>query len=74
MYSIYDAENKSFADFKKSNVEFVNYIVEDAQLYNELVIGEKVNVTPKTNEKGEYVVMQSDPPQIVAGKIERQKH
>ena len=25
-----DAENKSFADFKKSDVEFVNYIVEDA--------------------------------------------
>jgi hypothetical protein len=68
-----DADNKTFADFKKSNVELVNYIVEDAQLYNELAIGEKVNVTPKTNDNGEYVVMQSDPPQIVAGKIERQK-
>jgi hypothetical protein len=68
-----DAENKTLTDFKKNNVELINYIVEDAQLYNELAIGEKVNVIPKTNDKGEYVVMQSNPPQIVAGKIERLK-
>ncbi|CAI6087542.1 hypothetical protein COHCIP112018_05579 [Cohnella sp. JJ-181] len=49
----------------------VYYIVEDAQVYAEVEIGDKVKVTPKTNDKGEYVVMQSDPPQIVAGKIER---
>ncbi|MDQ0116744.1 hypothetical protein [Paenibacillus harenae] len=69
-----DAESKTFDALKKNDVEFVNYIVEDAQLYNELAIGEKVNVTPKTNDKGQYTIMQSDPPQIVAGKIERQKH
>jgi predicted NUDIX family phosphoesterase len=69
-----DAEKKTFADFKRSKVELVNYIVEDAQLYKELMIGDKVNVTPKTDDNGLYVVMQSDPPQIVAGKIERQKH
>ncbi|MEV5024838.1 DUF3221 domain-containing protein [Paenibacillus sp. LPE1-1-1.1] len=60
-----------FAALKKNNVELVYYIVDESQLYNELRVGEKVNVTPKTNENGEYVVMQSDPPQIVAGKIER---
>ncbi|MDQ0887904.1 putative NUDIX family phosphoesterase [Paenibacillus sp. V4I9] len=68
-----DAESKTFATFKKSNIELVYYIVEDSQLYNELRVGEKVNVTPKTNDKGEYIVIQSDPPQIVAGEIERQK-
>ncbi|WP_171647339.1 hypothetical protein [Paenibacillus phytorum] len=47
--------------------------MEDSQLYNELRVGEKVNVNPKTNDKGEYIVMQSNPPQIVAGEIERQK-
>jgi hypothetical protein len=66
-----DMKNKNMADFKKSHVELINYIVEDAQLYNQLEVGEKVNVTPKTNERGDYVVMDSDPPQIVAGKIER---
>ncbi|WP_222125586.1 DUF3221 domain-containing protein [Paenibacillus sp. Y412MC10] len=68
-----DSENKSFADFRKNNIELINYIVEDTQLYNELRIGEKVNVTPKTNDKGEYVVMKSDPPLIIAGQIERLK-
>lgn len=67
-----DAESKTFAALKKSNVELVYYIVEDSQLYNELRVGEKVNVTPKTNDKGEYVVTDSYPPQIVAGEIERQ--
>lgn len=50
-----DSENKTFADFRKNNIELINYIVEDTQLYNELRVGEKVNVTPKTNDKGEYV-------------------
>jgi hypothetical protein len=68
-----DADNKTFATLKKSNVELVNYIVEDSQIYNELKVREEVKVTPKTNDKGEFVVMQSDPPQIVAGKIERLK-
>ncbi|WP_181469874.1 DUF3221 domain-containing protein [Paenibacillus sp. MDMC362] len=68
-----DSESKTFADLKKNNIEIINYIVEDSQLYNELRIGEKVNVTPKTNDKGEYVVMKSDPPQIRAGQIERLK-
>ncbi|GIP43607.1 hypothetical protein J45TS6_20660 [Paenibacillus sp. J45TS6] len=68
-----DSESKTFAEFKKNNIELINYIVEDTQLYNELEIGEKVNVTPKTNDKGEYTVMQSDPPQIIAGQIERLK-
>ncbi|MDQ0874253.1 hypothetical protein QFZ77_002912 [Paenibacillus sp. V4I3] len=67
-----DSES-NFTALKNNKVEFVNYIVEDSQLYNELRVGEKVNVTPKTNDKGEYIVMQSDPPQIVADKIERQK-
>ncbi|MDQ0878850.1 hypothetical protein QFZ77_007509 [Paenibacillus sp. V4I3] len=67
-----DSES-NYATLKNNKVEFVNYIVEDSQLYNELRVGEKVNVTPKTNDKGEYAVMQSDPPQIVADKIERQK-
>jgi hypothetical protein len=69
-----DAKIKTFEALKKNDVDLVIYIVEDAQLYKELAIGEKVNVTPKANDKGEYVVMQSNPPQIVAGKIERQKH
>lgn len=68
-----DSESKTFADLKKNNIELINYIIEDSQLYNELRVGEKVNVTPKTNEKGEYVVMKSDPPQIRAGQIERLK-
>lgn len=68
-----DAESKSFATLKKNNAELIYYIVEDSQLYNVLRVGEEVNVTPKTNDKGEYVVMQSDPPQVVAGEIERQK-
>ncbi|MGG4132187.1 DUF3221 domain-containing protein [Paenibacillus illinoisensis] len=68
-----DSESKTFADFRKNNIELINYIVEDTQLYNELRVGEKVNVTPNTNDKGEYVVMQSDPPQIIAGQIERLK-
>ncbi|MEK4978764.1 DUF3221 domain-containing protein [Bacillus sp. FSL K6-6540] len=68
-----DSESKTFAELKKSNIELINYIVEDSQLYNELLIGEKVHVTPKTNDKGEYVVMKSDPPQIKAGQIERLK-
>lgn len=68
-----DSENKTLADFRKNNIELINYIVEDTQLYNELRVGEKVNVTPKTNDKGEYVVMESDPPQIIAGQIERLK-
>ncbi|WP_271755152.1 DUF3221 domain-containing protein [Cohnella sp. JJ-181] len=66
-----DAESHNFSDLKKRHVEMVYYIVEDAQVYAEVEIGDKVKVTPKTNDKGEYVVMQSDPPQIVAGKIER---
>ncbi|SFB04586.1 Protein of unknown function [Cohnella sp. OV330] len=66
-----DAENHTFFDLKKRHVEMVYYIVEDAQLYNEVTIGDKVKITPKTNDKGEYVVMQSDPPQVIAGKIER---
>jgi hypothetical protein len=37
---------------------------------NELKVGEAVKATPKANEG---VVRQSDPPQIVAGKIERLK-
>lgn len=70
--NIFRKESESdFADLKKKNVELVYYIVEDSQLYNELRVGEKVNVMPKTNENGEYVVMKSDPPQIVAGKIVR---
>jgi len=68
-----DAESMDFEAFKKNDIELINYIVEDTLLYNELAIGESVHVTPKTNDKGEYVVMQSYPPQIVAGKIERQK-
>ncbi|WP_454191132.1 DUF3221 domain-containing protein [Paenibacillus sp. Marseille-Q7038] len=68
-----DSESKTFADLKKNNVELINYIVEDTQLYNELQIGERVKVTPKTNDKGEHAVMQSDPPQIIAGQIERRK-
>lgn len=68
-----DSESKTFTELKKNNIELINYIVEDAQLYNELEVGEKVNVTPKTNAKGEYAVMQSDPPQIIAGQIERLK-
>lgn len=74
--SLKDAESKSFATLKKNNIELIYYIVEDSELYNELRVGEEVNVNPKTNDKGKYVVMQSDPPQIVAGVIERhnQKH
>ncbi|OME76899.1 hypothetical protein BK120_27525 [Paenibacillus sp. FSL A5-0031] len=68
-----DAENMDFETFKKNDIELINYIVEDTLLYNELAIGESVTITPKTNDNGEYVVMQSYPPQIVAGKIERQK-
>ncbi|WP_160031488.1 DUF3221 domain-containing protein [Paenibacillus sp. An7] len=68
-----DSESKTFTELKKNNIELITYIVEDTQLYNELEIGEKVNVTPKTNDKGEYAVMQSDPPQIIAGQIERLK-
>lgn len=68
-----DFESKTFSELKKNNIELINYIVEDIKLYNELKIGERVNVTPKTNDKGEYVVMQSDPPQIIAGQIERLK-
>jgi hypothetical protein len=64
----------TFADFKKNDVELVNYIVEDSRLYDELKVGEAVNVTPKTNDNGEYVVMQSYPPQIVAGDIERAQY
>ncbi|WP_029192534.1 DUF3221 domain-containing protein [Paenibacillus harenae] len=64
-----DFESKNFAALKKNNVELINYIIEDAQLYNELQVGDKVKVTPRTNDNGEYVVMQSYPPQIVAGDI-----
>ncbi|GGD85402.1 DUF3221 domain-containing protein [Paenibacillus nasutitermitis] len=68
-----DSENKTFAALKENNVELINYIVEDSKLYNDLKVGEKVHVTPKTSDKGEYIVMQSDPPQIIAGEIERDK-
>ncbi|BBI32116.1 DUF3221 domain-containing protein [Cohnella abietis] len=68
-----DAKRKTFADFRKNNVELVFYIVEDSQLFDDLKVGEAVKVTPKANENGEYIVMQSDPPQIVAGKIEREQ-
>lgn len=66
-----EAESHIYSELKKRDVEMVYYIVEDEQLYNEVAIGDKVKVAPKTNDKGEYVVMKSDPPQIVAGKIER---
>lgn len=68
-----EAESSTFAALKENDVELINYIVEDSQLYNELEIGEEVIVTPKANEKGEYIVMKSYPPQIVAGEIRRQK-
>ncbi|WP_424767543.1 hypothetical protein [Paenibacillus sp. sgz302251] len=58
---------------RNNNVELVNYIVEDSQVYNELKVGDAVNVTPKTNDNGEYVLMQSNPVQIVADKIEKER-
>lgn len=67
-----DAANKSYADLKE-NTEIINYIVEDLELYNDLKPGEQVNVTPKMSDDGTYIVMKSDPPQIVAGQIERFK-
>lgn len=68
-----DAANKSYADLKQENTEIINYIVEDIELYNDLKPGEQVNVTPKMSDDGTYIVMKSDPPQIVAGQIERFK-
>ncbi|MGO4547886.1 DUF3221 domain-containing protein [Paenibacillus sp. 2TAB23] len=68
-----DSETKTFAALKKNNVELINYIVEDIKLYNELKEGDRVIVTPETDDTGVYVVMQSYPPQIVAGEIEVQK-
>jgi hypothetical protein len=64
------AKSKSFTELKKSNIDIISYIIEDSQLYNELVVGEKVIVTPKSSN-GLIVVMQSDPPQIVADDITR---
>lgn|GEM_PF-3580174 len=64
-----DAESKTIADLQKSNIELINYIVEDSELYHSLHIGDKVKVTPQSDDKGQYVVMQSDPPQIIAREI-----
>ncbi|WP_422661174.1 DUF3221 domain-containing protein [Paenibacillus sp. EC2-1] len=66
-----DAASKTHDELKQDNIEIINYIVEDLELYNELEAGEQVNVTPKTSANGAYIVMKSDPPQIVAGQIER---
>ncbi|CAM4411016.1 hypothetical protein FHS16_001050 [Paenibacillus endophyticus] len=68
-----DSETKTFAALKKNNVQLINYIIEDIALYNELREGDRVIVTPETNGTGLYVVMQSYPPQIVAGEIVVQK-
>lgn len=68
-----DAASKTHAEMKQDNIEIINYIVEDIELYNELEPGEQVYVTPKTSTNGAYIVMKSDPPQIVAGRIERFK-
>ncbi|MBM7568583.1 DUF3221 domain-containing protein [Paenibacillus sacheonensis] len=67
-----DAANQTLADLREKHVEVIAYILEDAGLYDELEVGNRVKVTPKTTDKGEYIVMQSDPPQIVAGKVVRQ--
>lgn len=62
-----------FADLREKKVNLIHYIVEDSELLEQLEVGDKVKVTPKVNEEGFYLVRQSDPPQIIAGKIEREE-
>ena len=60
----------SLADLREKKVKVIQYMVEDSKLIDEIEVGDKVKVTPKVNEEGFYLVRQSDPPQIIAGKIE----
>ncbi|MFS0869055.1 DUF3221 domain-containing protein [Paenibacillus xylanilyticus] len=62
--------DSNLAALREKKIKVISYIVEDTELYEQLEVGDKVKVSPKVNEEGFYVVGQSDPPQIVAGKIE----
>lgn len=69
-----DSKTKSISDFRKDGTDLMYYHIEDANLYEDLNVGERVSVEPKTSQldgQEVYHVMQSDPPQVVAGKIIR---
>ncbi|KRE34420.1 hypothetical protein [Paenibacillus sp. Soil522] len=69
-----DSKTKSISDFRKDETDLMYYHIEDANLYEDLNVGERVSVEPKTSHldgQEVYLVMQSDPPQVVAGKIIR---
>lgn len=67
-----DADH-SFGDLREKKVTIIHYIVEDSELLEQLEVGDKVKITPKVDEEGFYTVKQSDPPQIIAGRIEREE-
>ncbi|MCA0757757.1 hypothetical protein KP806_22090 [Paenibacillus sp. N4] len=67
-------KKKTISDYRKDETDLMYYHVEDPNLYEDLNVGERVSVEPKMFEMdGQklYHVMDSDPPQVVAGKITR---
>lgn len=55
-------------------VDLVYYLIGDRALFNDLNVGERVAVRPKTSRyegRDVYVTMQSWPPQIAAGEVVR---
>lgn len=69
-----ESKTKSQSDFMKEGTDLMYYHIEDVNLYEDLNVGERVSIEAKTFKKdGEDVsiVMESNPPQVVAGKIIR---
>ncbi|MDQ8734229.1 hypothetical protein [Paenibacillus sp. LHD-38] len=69
-----ESKTKSQSDFMKEGTDLMYYHIEDENLYEDLTIGERVSVEAKTfTMDGKEVshVMQSNPPQTVAGEIIR---
>ncbi|MGM0885282.1 MAG: hypothetical protein ACQEXQ_30100 [Bacillota bacterium] len=69
-----DSKTKSRSDFMKDGTDLMLYHIEDTNLYTDLSVGERVSVEAKTFKMDGIdvaEVMQSNPPQTVAGKITR---
>lgn len=69
-----DSKTKSRSDFMKDGTDLMLYHIEDTNLYTDLSVGERVSIEAKTfkmDGKDVGEVMQSNPPQTVAGKITR---